>query len=352
MGKNNKKMATPDEVKDFESLYESAWKCRSGVGWKPSTKSFTLNGIENCLEMEEELKTGTWKHGKPKPIAILYPKRRDGLSIPFRDRVYQRSLNDNSLYPCTTNSFIYDNAACQKGKGTDFARARIKKFLWRHFAKHGLKGWIVQIDIHGYYSSMPHQLIQDEFGKSVSDDILGMSMSVLEHQYSGDIGCNPGSQMVQIAGISVLNPVDHYIKEKLHVKNYIRYMDDFWMLLDDYGEAEHALSETIEKIKAIGFDINPKKTQITPLSEGFLFLGFHYQLTETGKVIMTLNSQSIRHERRKLRKMVGLVKKGKMSKAKVYECYGSWRDFAGKGNTSRLLVRMDAYLKSLWEGDE
>lgn len=45
------------------------------------------------------------------------------------------------------------------------------------------------------------------------------------YQYAGDSGYNPGSQMVQIVGISLLDPVDHYVKEKLHVKRYIRYWD-------------------------------------------------------------------------------------------------------------------------------
>lgn len=118
-----------EEIVDFENLYDSMNKCKKNVSWKTSTKHFTLNGIEECLKMEESLKSGTWTNGKPHEILITYPKKRQGLAISFKDRVYQRSLNDNELYPKMTNSFIYDNCACQKGKGTSFARQRLTTFI-------------------------------------------------------------------------------------------------------------------------------------------------------------------------------------------------------------------------------
>ena len=49
-----------------------------------------------------------------------------------------------------------------------------------------------------------------------------MVCNVLDSQYAGHVGYNPGSQMVQIAGISILDDLDHFIKEQLHEKYYIR----------------------------------------------------------------------------------------------------------------------------------
>lgn len=297
--------------------------------------------------MEARLASGTWKNGIPKPISITYPKKREGLSIPFRDRVYQRSLNDKSLYPAITNSFIYDNCACQAGKGTDFARSRVRHHLMSHYRKQGVTGFVVKIDIHGYYATMRHSLIEETFGEHVDDKILGMAMAVLKNQYSGDIGCNPGSQMVQIAGISVLDKLDHYIKEQLHVRAYVRYMDDFWMVLETEERAKEVLGAVVSELAKIGFEINAKKTRIFPLKNGFMFLGFFFRITPTGKVIMTLDPENVERERRKLRRMAKLVNCGQASRAKYFECYFGWRASAGKGNTEKLLMRMDAYAKSL-----
>ena len=64
---------------------------------------------------------------------------------------------------------------------------------------------------------------------------------------------------------------------------------------------------------------------------------------------MTLNSANIKHERKKLRKLVGLAKKGERSREKVDECYNSWKNHASKGNSYKLLRRMDQYYQDLWK---
>ena len=98
------------KIIEYDSLYESMMKCKKGVSWKPSVKSFVLNSEENILRMHRQLEEGTWKNGTPKPVLITYPKRREALSIPFKDRIYQRSINDNALYPQMSKGFIYEKA--------------------------------------------------------------------------------------------------------------------------------------------------------------------------------------------------------------------------------------------------
>lgn len=324
-------------------------KCKRCVLWKPSVKHFDLNAVEEVYRMEKKLKNGTWKNGKPRPIKILYPKKRDGLSIAIRDRVYQRSINDNVLYPAVTKAFIIDNCACQKGKGIDFARARLKKHLWNYYTHYGASGYILQIDIKGYYPNMRHDAVKAKFRRYLDDDTYERVCDVLDTQYVGDVGYNPGSQMVQIAGISLLDDLDHYCKERLHARYYIRYMDDILIIMNDEAALTGVLKDIEAELRKIGFRLNEKKTHISSLERGFLFLGFEYKVTETGKVIMSLNSGNIKHERRKLRRMVKLAKLGKITKSKVDECYNSWKANAEKGNTFKLIERMDRYYRDLWK---
>ena len=79
--------------------------------------------------------------------------------------------------------------------------------------------------------NMRHKDVEKCFADGADLDTCQMSVAVLNEQYAGETGYNPGSQMVQIAGIALLNKLDHYVKEKLHVRYYIRYMDDFWILI-------------------------------------------------------------------------------------------------------------------------
>ena len=74
-------------------------------------------------------------------------------------------------------------------------------------------------------------------------------------------------------------------------------------------------------LMSLDCQFNTKKTSITPLSEGIEFLGFCFRVTKTGKVIMTINSNNVKHERKKLAKLVALVKKGERTREKVDECF-------------------------------
>lgn len=337
-------------ITDFDQLFDSMQKCKKNVSWKPSVKAFVINGIENCLKAEYQLQNGTWKNRNPKPITITYPKRRECLSIPFRDRVYQRSINDNALYPQTTKHFIYQNIACQKGKGPDKAMEMMRKYLHRYYINNKTNvGYVVWIDVHGYYPNMRHSDVNKCFKKLCDEDIAEMAKDVLDAQYCGDVGYNPGSQMVQIAGISLLNDLDHYIKEKLKCKSYIRYMDDMFTITNDKEQAKQWLKIVCDKLIELGFEPNPKKAKVCRIDKGFHYLGFKATLSDTGRVFYNLNSQNIKHERRKLKKQVILSKKGIIPKKDIDAGYKCWKAHASKGNSYKLIKRMDAYYKSLWK---
>lgn len=335
----------------FEALYNSMYKCKSGVMWKGSVASYFLNGVERTLTLEKQLKDGSYKAAPPTTFTITSPKKREIVSIRFRDRVYQRSLSDNVIYPAMTKGLIRDNCACQKGKGTDNARNRLKCFMQRAYRRNGLNWYVLQCDIKGYYPNMRHDVAKETFRRQLGACIYNRTERVLDEQYAGDIGFNPGSQIIQIAGISVLSSIDHHIKEVLRIKYFLRYMDDFRLIHESEEYLYECKDKIGEKLKEKGFEFNEKKTKVYHISEGILFLGFKFMLTETGKVLMLLNPENVKRERRKLRRLAGLVEKGERTKEKVDECHTSWRAHAKKGNNYKMLQRMDAYYKGLWEGD-
>ena len=299
------------------------------------------------LRMSTALALGTWVNGRPQEILILYPKKRPGLSIKFPDRVYQRSINDNVLYPEMVRHFIAGNCACQKGKGPDYARMLLKKYLWNFYANYGLDGYILQIDISGYYPNMRHDKVKECFREYIPWDVEQHIEEVLDQQYVGDVGYNPGSQMVQIAGISLLNHLDHHIKEDLRRRYYLRYMDDFTII----GRTAEELQVVLDDIKIwladLGFSVSEKKTHIQPLSERFRFLGFDYRMTETGKIIMTVNPESVKHERKKLFRLNMLAAQDEITYDKVDECLNSYVAHLEHGNSDNLIVRLREYNKSI-----
>lgn len=338
-----------ESVIGFDALYASMCKCRKGVIWKDSVASFSLRGIEKTMKLCDDLHNDTYIPSPPKHFMVTSPKPREIASIAYRDRIYQRSLNDNVVYPAMVRSFIHANFACQKGKGTDAARDYLMNMLRKYYRKHGCEGYVAQFDIHGYYPNMSHRATEALFERKLEPWAFERVQRILRTQYDGDKGYNPGSQLVQIAGISMLDELDHFIKERLHIRFYVRYMDDFILIHEDKSYLESCKREIIKGLEALEFEINPKKTQIFKLKERIEFLGFHFRLTDTGKVLMHIRSCNVRAQRRKLRRLVKKSKRGDLPRNKVDDSYYAWRNHASKGNSWKLLQRMDRYYKELWK---
>ena len=338
-----------DDIIGFDALYNSMYKCKRGVLWKDSVAHFYLNGIEETLRLEKQLKSGEYKARPTYTFNITSPKPREIISIAFRDRVYQRSLNDNAIYPTMTRSFIRDNWACQKGKGTTDALKRMKAFLHRMYRKYGLDFYGLQIDIHGYYRCLRHKNVNQNLRRKLPKSIAERAIIVLDGQYAGEVGYNPGSQMVQIVGISSLDSLDHRISETMGADRFGRYMDDS-MLFSDSIECLEKCSDGIGKILSeSGLEYNPKKTHIFNIREGFDFLGYHFRIVEGGKVIMTVLSSNVKNQRKKLRRLVNKCKRGEKDRKSAYDSYASWRAHAKVGDNYQLIKKMDKYFKSLWE---
>lgn len=336
-----------ESVIGFDALYHSMMVCQKGVLWKHSVSRFVLNGLDEIEKLEAQLKNGTYKEKPHVYFEVTYPKRREIMSIHFRDRVYQRSLNDNVLYPEMTKSLIYDNSACQKGKGTDFARNRLKTHLQRFYRKHCLNGYIVQFDIEGYYPNMSHAFVREWFGKKLDDEAFNRAMEILDG-FPGDYGYNPGSQIVQIAGISVLDGLlDHYVKEELRIEHYARHMDDFYIIVETYEEAIRYRDMIDKRLSEKGFKLNTEKTKITPLNKRIRFLGSDYKITDTGKIIMNVDPKRVKSWRKKLFRMVEKYKKGEIEKQQIDEFMQSILAYLKHGNNHNVSERLKELYKTL-----
>ena len=345
--------STPSEYAlSPEGLYESARECFKGTDWKRSVAAFELNALERCIRLSEELNAGTYKARPPKHFEITRPKRRPCLSVGIRDRVYQRSLCDNVVYPEMVKSLIPANCACQKGKGTDYAIKRLKRMLRRHWHHHGSDGYILQMDIAGYYPNMRHDVVFSVFEKKLDAKNYSRVKEILSRQYAGDVGFDPGSQLVQIAGISALDGLDHYIKERLHVKGYIRYMDDMLCI----GETREELKHTRDAISAylikLGWSLHPSKTRIQRINKRIPWLGFTFELKLSGYIVVRCRPEKIRDNRRRFRRMVQFVSRGGMNIDKADEIvYTEIRRLRKYCSNKADPEKLEAYWNQL-KGDE
>lgn len=336
-----------ESVISIDALFDSMNKCAKGVKWKGTVAYYRHNWTDEIPKLSEQLHNGTYKERRAKFFIITEPKRREIMSIHFRDRIYQRSLNDTAIYPQTSKSYIADNFACQKGKGTIAARDRLKEFLQSYYRKYGIDGYVLKIDIKGYYPNMNHKYAEKMLEKYLDQETYSMARKVLAH-LPGEIGYNPGSQIVQIVGITALDEVDHFIKERLKIKYYIRYMDDFILIHNDASYLKECLAKIKTELAKRCMELHEEKTFIQKLRDPIKHLGFIYRLTPTGKVVILADPKKIKHERKKILRMVAKANKGEMTKHDVDTHFKAWKASIRYGNHHNLVYKLNRWYENLW----
>lgn len=319
---------------------------------KDSVAGFVKNGLVNCMKLEEDLMSGTYRISPYNVFEVHEKKTRVIVSTRIRDRVFQRSLCDNYLTAQISKGLIYDNCACLPGKGTDFARKRLKCHLQRHFRKHGLSGYVLKIDIHDFFGSTLHSVAKAAIRKRLDDEwaierVLEIIYSF--NHLSPDRGMGLGSQVTQLVQPAILDDIDHFIKERLQIKGYVRYMDDFILVHEDKEHLRRCLAVITKMLGDLGLSISEKKTGIQPVGQGIHFLGFSHRLTETGKVISTVHHKKISKERRKLRKLAAFVGAGRITRTKADKCLESHLAHIGKGDCHELYLNTKAFYAGLYQ---
>lgn len=124
-------------------------------------------------------------------------------------------------------------------------------------------------------------------------------------------------------------------------------MDDTYII----HENKDFLRELLKKYRVIteklGIIINTKKTQIVKLEKGFSFLQIRYNITESGKIIKRPVRKGFVRERRKLKKLAGLVNKNRMTISQIKDQYKSWRGNIIRYNCYNSVKNLDALYKSI-----
>lgn len=312
-------------------------RCRKGVRKKESVSNFCNKSIVRCKELRDDILNDRYSISKYVKFTIYEPKTRNILATRIRDRVWQESMIRNGVYDDLTRSNIYDNGACQTGKGTSFAIDRTSELLRRYYRKAGSNaGWACHLDAKKYFPSTPHKTSKATILRSVNDpEISKMLFGIIdsfkdernEREISedsfGERGTGLGSPVSQLVQLAIPSRIDHYVKERLHLKYYVRYNDDVLMWDEDKRKIEQASEWIIDEAAKLGITVVSKEG-IYPIKRGIKFLQKRFILTSTGKVIIRLPKDKLSDERKTLRGLSRKVDSGEITMDDVNRHYQSW----------------------------
>ncbi len=344
------------KIYDFENLYKAYLKARRGKRKKITVAKFESNALEAICLLSKMLELKTYTQSQYKTFKVYEPKERTVMTNSFKDKVVQHSLCDNILEPIFERSFILDNYASQTGKGTHFGLNRLEKFMRSYYFKRkakdldGADGWVLKCDIKKYFYSIDHDVLKQKVRRYIKDEnTLWLVDMIIDSTPSPGIPI--GNQTSQWFAVMYLSGLDHFIKERLKIKMYGRYMDDFYLIHEDKEYLKYCLLEIKKYLQPLNLELN-NKTNIFPLKNGIDFLGFHTYLTDNGKVIRKVRRKSKNNVKRKLKKFRKMLDEDKITLFQVEQSYQSWRGHASKGNTYHLINDMDNFFKNLFKESE
>ena len=249
------------------------------------------------------------------------------------------------LKPKIERKLIYDNCACRSGKGTTFAIDRLHKFLKKEYLKESNNEvYFLKCDIRKYFPSINHEILIDLLEEiDFSNDEMWIIKKLIKDQPdNASIGLPLGNQSSQWFALLYLNKMDHYIKEQLGIKCYVRYMDDMILVHRD----KKYLSECKNKIKKLCNDLLDlelnEKTQIGMVKNGIDFLGYRHILSGSGKIIIKLRYSSKKRLKKHLKTVSKLYNKGIVDDEYVYQRKNSFYNHI-KGTNESTKLKIDTF---------
>jgi hypothetical protein len=158
-----------------------------------------------------------------------------------------------------------------------------------------------------------------------------------------------GSQVSQICAIFYPDRLDHYIKEKLRIKYYGRYMDDMYLIHESREYLKECLKIITELCAKLKITVSMKKTRIVKLKDGIDFPKGKYVLLEPGKILRLPGKDSSKRMRRKLKKFKTLVDAGETGRDDLRCAYQSWRgNYRRRFNAYHRVRNMDRLYHNLF----
>jgi RNA-directed DNA polymerase len=315
---------------------------RRGKRYKSDVITFEIDLANNLWEIKRRLDDGSYAVSGYKRFMIHDPKTREIQALCYADRIVQHSLCDNVLTPFFERRLIYDNCACREGKGTHFGMNRLAEFMREHYRQHGAQGWILKADVRKFFQSIDHGVLKSMLARTIPDPAVQRLLESIIDSFEATTGKGlpMGNQTSQLFALYYLDPLDRLIKERLHIKHYTRYMDDMVLLHPDKSYLQECLRQMRELCyNDLKLELN-EKTQIFPIRHGVDYIGWHFYLTDTGKVIKRLRTQN---KKRLKRRMKGLQKgyaEGRLELEDIKRSMASTNGHLAHGHTYRLKSKL------------
>jgi len=207
---------------------------------KRKTVKFALEHTDKCIAKTIKY-ANNFHNYKHDPVTIKdgsCGKIRSIIVPRFKEQIIHHMVV-YTMMPILMKGMYRHSYASVPNRGAHQAKKVIKKWI-----KHDPKNtkYCLKMDIKKFFDSIDHDVLATKLKKTIHDErFLHVALTILDAKHPG---IPLGFYTSQWFANWLLQPLDHYIKEELHVKHYCRYMDDMVI----FGSNKRRLHEVRRKI--------------------------------------------------------------------------------------------------------
>lgn len=274
------------DLTTLDNLFACWMHARSNKGNRLRIQRFAEDPLRYLITIQKQLRERRYTFGPYKTFTVREKKFRDVVDAPMKDRIVHWMLYQY-LLPIWQPRFIHDTYGNLPGRGTHAAVLRLAQFARSENAT-----WVLQLDISKYFYSVNHALLKERALRYIGDHELRVLLTNLIDSFqTGDNydhlfdeatlyrqtqakGMPIGNLTSQLFANIFLSDFDHWIKETLRVKRYVRYVDDMVILGESRQELQTLCEQITARLASKGLTIHPHKIRLAPARAGVPFLGY------------------------------------------------------------------------------
>lgn len=253
-----------EKLISYENLSDAIEKSSLGKKERREVKRVLDHKDEHIKRLQDLLINQKLRIRKHEAIKI-----NDGITAKIRliikpDYVYEQILHHaivQVLTPIFMRSMYIYSCGSLPGRGGLYGKRYLAKYIRENPTK--IK-YVAKGDITKFFQTVNIELVKDKFRKIIHDEkFLQVLFLVLDSNiatYQGqeiNMGLPIGYYLSQWIANWFLQDFDYFIKQKLKIKCYIRYVDDFVLLSPNKKELHKALAAISEYLKNLDLRLKP-----------------------------------------------------------------------------------------------
>ncbi|MCC5946345.1 MAG: RNA-directed DNA polymerase [Bernardetiaceae bacterium] len=254
-------------IADIDNLRLAFWKASKGKRYADNVLTYQACLDKNLLLLRTQILSGEVSVGNYHYFKIYEPKERQICAAIFSEQVLHHALM-NICHPYFERVQIFDSYASRVGKGTHKAIDRAQYYAQRYKC-------FLKLDVRKFFDSITHEVVKKQLYNLFKEKKLLLIFNEIIDSYSTTAGRGVpiGNLTSQYFANHYLAYLDHFIKEEIKCKGYVRYMDDMLLFHQDKATLKIWQKSITHYLQQnLGNQLKP--TLLNYTNRGIPFLGY------------------------------------------------------------------------------